>query len=202
MKNDISTPWVLKYYPKSVSEMVLTEELMKMFSDIIRSGSISNYSFFGAPGCGKTTLSKLLVKELSCEYYFHPCSINGSIDVIKTTIKNFCEIIPNGKYKIIILDEADQLSKEAQMALRDIIVESMENCRFILTANYQDRIIDALKTTLKALGLHSLVDALEGPLTEALEKSMYDSDNNNNNTNSNSVAGNDKNKTEEKNEDL
>lgn len=64
------------------------------------------------------------------------------------------------------------------------------------------RIIDALKTTLKALGLHSLVDALEGPLTEALEKSMYDSDNNNNNTNSNSVAGNDKNKTEEKNADL
>lgn len=144
--NDITTPWVLKYFPKTVDEMVLSKELLTLFKNIIDTKALSNYSFFGSPGCGKTTLSKLLVKELDCDYHFQPCSFNGSIDMVKTTIKNFCEIIPRGKYKIIILDEADQMSKDAQMALRDIIVESMDNCRFILTANYQDKIIDALKS--------------------------------------------------------
>ena len=144
--NDITVPWVLKYFPKTINEMVLTKELSKLFSDIVKTGALSNYSFFGSPGCGKTTLSKLLVKELNCEYFFQPCSINGSVDMVKSTIKNFCEIIPRGKYKVVILDEADQLSKDAQMALRDIIVGSMDNCRFILTANYQDKIIDAIKS--------------------------------------------------------
>lgn len=144
--SDNTIPWVLKYFPKNVNEMVLTKELSTLFNNIVKTKSMSNYSFFGSPGCGKTTLSKLLVNELECEYYFQPCSINGSIDMVKTTIKSFCEIIPRGKYKIIILDEADQMSKEAQMALRDIIVESMNNCRFILTANYQDKIIDAIKS--------------------------------------------------------
>lgn len=144
--NDNTVPWVLKYFPKNVGEMVLTKELSTLFSNIVKTKSLSNYSFFGSPGCGKTTLSKLLVNELDCEYHFQPCSINGSIDMVKTTIKSFCEIIPRGKYKVIILDEADQMSKEAQMALRDIIVESMNNCRFILTANYQDKIIDAIKS--------------------------------------------------------
>lgn len=144
--SDNTTPWVLKYFPKNVNEMVLTKELSSLFNNVVKTKSMSNYSFFGSPGCGKTTLSKLLVNELECEYYFQPCSINGSIDMVKTTIKSFCEIIPRGKYKVIILDEADQMSKEAQMALRDIIVESMNNCRFILTANYQDKIIDAIKS--------------------------------------------------------
>ena len=144
--NDTTIPWVLKYFPKTIDEMVLTKELSKLFSNIIKTGALSNYSFFGSPGCGKTTLSKILVNELKCEYFFQPCSINGSIDMVKTTIKSFCEIIPRGNYKVVILDEADQLSKEAQMALRDIIVGSMDNCRFILTANYQDKIIDAIKS--------------------------------------------------------
>ena len=146
MNNDITLPWVLKYFPKTIDDMVLSEELNKLFNNIVNTQSLSNYSFFGQPGCGKTTLSKLLVSSLDCEYLFQPCSINGSIDMVKTVIKDFCDIIPKGKYKVVILDEADQLSKEAQMALRNIIVESMDNCRFILTANYQDKVIDALKS--------------------------------------------------------
>ena len=70
--------------------------------------------------------------------------------MVKTTIKDFCDIIPKNQYKVVILDEADQLSQQAQMALRNIIVDSLDNCRFILTANYQDKIIDALKFMLKS----------------------------------------------------
>ena len=143
---DSTTPWVLKYFPQNIDEMVLSKDLHDFFDNVIKTKKLSNYSFFGHPGCGKTTLAKLLVNKLECEYLFQPCSIDGSIDMIKTKIVNFCEIVGQGKYKIIILDEADQLSQQAQMALRNIIVEAMDDCRFILTANFQDKIIDALKS--------------------------------------------------------
>ena len=141
-----TTPWVLKYFPQTIDDMVLSENLSNFFKDVIKTRKLSNYSFFGQAGCGKTTLSKLLVKQLDCEFMFQPCSIDGSIDMVKTNVKNFCDIIPKNQYKVVILDEADQLSQQAQMALRNIIVDAMDNCRFILTANYQDKIIDALKS--------------------------------------------------------
>ena len=143
--NDTS-PWSLKYKPLKVDDMVLSEELMTYFKNVVETGNLNNISIFGHPGIGKTTLAKILVDSLDCEYWVQPCSIDGSIEMIKSTIKDFCDIIPKGKYKIIILDEADQLSQQAQMALRNIIVDSLDNCRFILTANYQDKVIDALKS--------------------------------------------------------
>ena len=141
-----TTPWVLKYSPKKIDEMVLSPELTEMFKNIVETQKLSNLAIFGNPGIGKTTLSKILVDSIDCEYWLQPCSIDGSIDMVKSTIKDFCDIIPKGMYKVVILDEADQLSQQAQMALRNIIVDSMDNCRFILTANYQDKLIDALKS--------------------------------------------------------
>jgi DNA polymerase III delta prime subunit len=141
-----TTPWSLKYKPSKVEEMVLNDDLMKYFQDVVKTENLNNISIFGHPGIGKTTLAKILVDQLDCEFWIQPCSIDGSIEMIKTTIKDFCDIIPRGKYKVIILDEADQLSQQAQMALRNIIVDSLDNCRFILTANYQDKVIDALKS--------------------------------------------------------
>lgn len=143
--NDTS-PWSLKYKPSKVDDMILSDELMTYFINVVETGNLNNISIFGHPGIGKTTLAKILVDSLDCEYWLQPCSIDGSIEMIKSTIKDFCDIIPKGKYKIIILDEADQLSQQAQMALRNIIVDSLDNCRFILTANYQDKVIDALKS--------------------------------------------------------
>lgn len=141
-----TTPWTLKYSPKTVDEMILKPELMDIFTNIISTQKLTNLAIFGKPGIGKTTLAKILVKSLNCEYWVQSCSADGSIDMVKSTIKDFCEIIPTGKYKVVILDEADQLSQQAQMALRNVIVDSLDNCRFILTANYQDKVIDALKS--------------------------------------------------------
>jgi DNA polymerase III delta prime subunit len=160
--NDESLPWILKYAPKNVDEMILTDDLKTVFRNIINSKTLTNISIFGDPGIGKTTLSKILVSFLDCEYLFHPCSMDGSIDTVKTSIKNFCDIVSGQKYKVIILDEADQLSQTAQMALRNIIVDSAEKCRFILTANYQDKIINALKSRCAPIKLEfSIKDILK-----------------------------------------
>ena len=141
-----TTPWVLKYSPKSVDDMVLTKSLADLFNGIVKTKRLSNLAIFGSPGIGKTTLAKIIVDSLGCDYWVQPCSADGSIDMVKTSVKNFCEIVPKGEYKVVILDEADQLSQQAQMALRNMIVDSMDNCRFILTANYQDKVIEALKS--------------------------------------------------------
>lgn len=141
-----NTPWVLKYSPVDIDSMVLTNELKNMFNDMINNHSLNNISLVGQAGIGKSTLAKILVSKLNVDSRFQPCSMDGSIDMIKTSIKNFCEIVPKNKFKVVILDEADQISQQGQMALRNIIVEAMPNTRFILTANYQDKIIPAIQS--------------------------------------------------------
>lgn len=139
-----TTPWVDKYAPKTLDDMIMSDENRGIFSEIITTQKLSNFSLFGKPGIGKTTLAQVIVNSIGCEYIKQSCSIDGSIDMVKSAIKDFCDIVPREKYKVVILDEADQLSQQAQMALRNIIAESIDNCRFILTANYRDKVIDAL----------------------------------------------------------
>lgn len=153
MIND-NIPWVIKYTPSNIDSMVLTDELKNTFKTWINNNTLNNLCFYGIQGIGKTTIAKLLVKEFNCDdVLFQSCSIDGSIDMVKTKIQNFCELITNkNKFKIVILDEADSLSSTAgtnagaQMALRNIIAESLEDTRFILTCNYLDRIIPALQS--------------------------------------------------------
>lgn len=150
--NDI--PWIIKYAPTNLDSMVLTNELRNTFKSWINNKSLNNICFYGIQGIGKTTIAKLLAKELKCEnVLFQSCSIDGSIDMVKTKIQNFCELLTTrNEFKIIILDEADSLTSTggvnagAQMALRNIIAESLEDTRFILTCNYLDRIIPALQS--------------------------------------------------------
>lgn len=149
-----NTPWVIKYNPKTINEMVLTDELRTTFNSWVKNKTLNNITLYGIQGSGKSTLAKLLAQELNCEnVLFQSCSIDGSIDMVKTKIKDFCDIYSGkDKFKIIILDEADSLTQGvgnnagAQMALRNIIVDAMDDTRFILTCNYLDRIIPALQS--------------------------------------------------------
>ena len=143
----MNEPWIIKYQPKKVDEMIMNQSLKDMFNEMIETKNISNMTFYGVAGSGKTTLAKLLPKQLNYDIHFQSCSADGSIDMIKTTILNYCQLIcdPNKK-KIIVLDEADQLSQQAQMALRNIIVDALDNTRFILTCNYIDKIIPAVQS--------------------------------------------------------
>lgn len=152
--SDLKLPWVLKYSPKKIDDLVLTNELKDLFKGYISKNTLSNVTFYGEPGIGKSTLAKILVDELGVQdVLFQSCSIDGSIDMVKTKIQSFCQIVtPPGKLKVVILDEADSLTQTggqnagAQMALRNIILEAQEDTRFILTCNYIDRIIPALQS--------------------------------------------------------
>lgn len=154
MNNELKLPWVLKYSPKTIDDLVLTDELKELFKGYVKKGTLSNVTFYGEPGIGKSTLAKILVDELGVQdVLFQSCSIDGSIDMVKTKIQSFCQIVtPPGKLKVVILDEADSLTQTggqnagAQMALRNIILEAQEDTRFILTCNYIDRIIPALQS--------------------------------------------------------
>ena len=83
-----TTPWVLKYSPKSVDDMVLTKSLADLFNGIVKTKRLSNLAIFGSPGIGKTTLAKIIVDSLGCDYWVQPCSADGSIDMVKTSVKN------------------------------------------------------------------------------------------------------------------
>lgn len=144
MSNDFL--WVEKYRPKTISECVLLPELEKTFKSIIKGGELQNMLFTGTAGVGKTTVAKALCNELGLDYILINGSEEGNIDTLRGKIKQFASSISlQGGYKVVILDEADYLNPQStQPALRGFIEEFANNCRFILTCNFKNRIIEPL----------------------------------------------------------
>ena len=143
--NDIL--WVEKYRPKMVENCVLPDNTQKVFTDIVEKGEIPNLLLTGSPGIGKTTIAKALCNQLECDWLM----INGSdegrmIDTLRTTITNFASTVSlSGGKKVLIIDEADYMNPESvQPAMRGSIEQFAQNCRFIFTCNFKNRIIPAL----------------------------------------------------------
>ena len=144
MRNDFL--WVEKYRPATVDECILDKSLKTTFKQIIKSGELPNMMFTGSAGIGKTTVARALCNEMGLDHIIINGSEDGNIDTLRGKIKQFASTVSlQGGYKVVILDEADYLNPQStQPALRGFIEEFSNNCRFILTCNFKNRIIEPL----------------------------------------------------------
>ena len=138
--------WVEKYRPQNIDECILPDSLKKTFREFIDSGELPNFLFCGGAGVGKTTVAKALCNEIGAEYLFINGSEESGIDILRSKIKNFASSVSlTDSKKVVILDEADYLNPNStQPALRAFIEEFSNNCRFIFTCNFKNRIIEPL----------------------------------------------------------
>ena len=138
--------WVEEYRPKTIDDCILPASLKTLFQSFIDKGEISNMLFSGTPGVGKTTVAKALCEQMNCDWIMINGSEEGGIDVLRNKIKNFASTVSlSGGKKVVILDEADYLNPQStQPALRGFVEEFHKNCRFILTCNFKNRIIEPL----------------------------------------------------------
>lgn len=136
---------VEKYRPHTVEECILPDRIKSVFQEYVNTQNIPNLMLTGPAGCGKTTIAKAMCEQLGLNHLFINSSEERGIDVLRTKIKGYASTISlTGGRKVIILDEADYLTPEAQAGLRGAIEEFSENCSFIFTCNFKARLIDAL----------------------------------------------------------
>ena len=144
MSNDFL--WVEKYRPRTVSECILPESLKTTFSEIVENEQVPNMLLTGTAGLGKTTVARAICNQLNLDYILINGSEEGNIDTLRTKIKHFASTVSlEGDLKVVILDEADYLNAQStQPALRGFIEEFSDNCRFIMTCNFKNRVIEPL----------------------------------------------------------
>ncbi len=148
--------WVEKYRPKTINGYVFRDEKQKrQIETWVKEQSIPHLLFSGSAGIGKTTMAKILINELGiedCDVLEINASRTNSVDAVRDKITNFVQMIPFGPFKVVLLDEADYLSPNAQAALRGVMEEYHSTARFILTCNYPNRIIPAIHS--RCQGFH------------------------------------------------
>lgn len=146
---DIRLPWTEKYRPRRLDDYVLNPDLKEYFRSMISNRTLISMSFAGVQGMGKTTLAKILANEFGAETLFIKCATEGTLDVLRTKIQEFCNAMSmEGRQKIVILDEVDSASNTGQnnfmLGLRTTIEAAQDDTRFLLTANYSAKIIPAI----------------------------------------------------------
>jgi len=143
--------WVEKYRPQSLEEYVGNEMIKNKISDYLSQGSIQKLLLHGVAGTGKTTLAKLIANNLNCDLLYINASDERGIDTIREKIIPFASSMGFGGIKIVILDEADYITPQAQATLRNTMESFSGNTRFILTCNYLERIISPLQSRCQTL---------------------------------------------------
>ena len=138
--------WVEKYRPNTLENYIGNEHLKSKVENYLNSGDLPHLLLYGKAGTGKTTLAKLLVNNIECDYLYINASDENNVETVRTKVKGFASTIGFKDLKVIILDECDYITPNAQAALRNLMETISKHCRFILTCNYVERIIDPIQS--------------------------------------------------------
>ncbi len=138
--------WVEKYRPSKLTEYVGNEHLKDKVKDYLESGEIPHLLFFGKAGTGKTTLAKLIVNSIDCDHIIINASDENNVDTVRNKVKGFASTVGFKDMKIIILDEFDYMTPNAQALLRNLMETFSRHCRFILTCNYVEKVISPIRS--------------------------------------------------------
>jgi DNA polymerase III delta prime subunit len=157
------TLWIEKYRSNNLDEYIGNDAIKSRIADCIAKNDIPHFIFAGSAGTGKTTLAKLIVKNIQCDYLYINASDENGIDTIRERVKGFASTASFQPIKIVILDEADFLTQPAQAALRNLIEEYSAYTRFILTCNYVERLIEPLQSRCE---LHMLKPPTKGAVAK------------------------------------
>jgi DNA polymerase III delta prime subunit len=149
MNEIISDLWVDKYRPQTLDEYVLDADIRAYFRSMLDKKTLQNFALVGCAGMGKTTMAKVLCNELDADVLFVPCSTEGTVDILRTKVQEFCNALSfDNRLKIVVLDEIDSSSSGGsnsfQQALRTLIEEAQSDTRFIITGNFLQKIIPPL----------------------------------------------------------
>lgn len=141
----MSDLWVEKYRPLTVDDCILSDEMKDTFKNFIKNKAIPNLMLTGSAGIGKTTIAKAICSEIGADYVMINASDERGIDTIRNKVKQFASTVSlTNQTKVIILDESDSMTPEAQKAIRGVFEEFYKNCRFILTCNFKNKLIEPI----------------------------------------------------------
>ena len=145
--------WVEKYRPQTLSEYVGNETVKETIQQYLDSNDIPHLLLYGKAGTGKTTLAKLIVNTIKCDSMIINASDENNVDTVRTKVKNFASSMGFAGFKVIILDEFDYMTPNAQAILRNLMETFSKHCRFILTCNYHEKIIDPIKSRCQTFAI-------------------------------------------------
>ena len=146
-----NTLLVEKYRPSTLEHYVGNENIKEVIQKYLNQNDIQNFIFYGGAGTGKTTLAKIIVKNLDCDFLYLNASDENGIDTIREKVKGFASTASFKGIKVVILDEADFITIQGQAALRNVIETFSRSTRFILTCNYIERVIDPIQSRCQVL---------------------------------------------------
>ena len=161
------TLFVEKYRPTVLEDYVGNEHLKSKVEGYLKSGDVPHLLLYGRAGTGKTTLAKLIVKNIECDYLYINASDENNVETVRTKVKQFASTIGFKDMKVIILDECDYLSPNAQAALRNMMETFSKHCRFILTCNFVEKIISPIQSRCQTF-------AITPPSKKEVAKRLFD----------------------------
>jgi replication factor C small subunit len=165
------TLWIEKYRSENLEQYIGNDAVKDRIADCIDKNDIPHFLFAGTAGTGKTTLAKLIVKNIKCDYLYINASDENGIDIIRDKVKGFASTSTFQPLKVVILDESDFLTQPAQAALRNLIEEYSITTRFVLTCNYIERLIEPLQSRCE---IHILKPPTKGDVARHICTNILD----------------------------